>query len=125
MAKGRGLRAARALALVAAFACAREPVPAELIGRWTSDDARYADKALEIDAQRLAFGIGSGMRMTYRMQGVERETDAATGTLYHLYYDAPGEPERTLRVRVPSPGRLLIDNHSELWTRAGAPSAGG
>jgi hypothetical protein len=123
MAKGRGLPVV--LALVAALACVREGVPAELIGRWTTDDPRYADRSLEIDADRLAFGIGAGTRMTYRVRGVQREQTVETGTLYRVYYDAPGEPERAIQVRLPTPGRLRIENHSEFWTRASASSAGG
>ena len=123
MARGRGLPVV--LAFVAALACAREPVPTELIGRWTTDDPRYAARSLEIGAEQVAFGVDAGIRMTYRGQGIEREVDAAGGTLYRVYYDAPGEPERALQVRLPTPGRLRIENHSELWTRDGAPSAGG
>jgi hypothetical protein len=123
MAYGRGLCAA--LAFAAALGCAREDVPSELIGRWTSDDPRYADRALEIGTEQVAFGVDAGIRVTYRSQGIEREADAEAGTLYRLYYDAPGEPERELRLRLPAPGRLRIDNHSELWTRAGAPATGG
>ena len=123
MARGRGLPVV--LAFVAALACAREPVPTELIGRWTSDDPRYAERSLEIDTERLAFGVDAGIRMTYRVQGIEREVDATSGTLYRVYYDGPGERERALQVRLPTPGRLRIENHSELWTRDGAPSAGG
>jgi hypothetical protein len=123
MAKGRGLCAA--LALAATLGCAREAVPTELIGRWTSDDPRYAERVLEIGTEQIAFGIDAGIRVTYRMQGIERQADAEAGTLYRLHYDAPGEPERELRVRLPAPGRLRIDNHDELWTRAGAPATGG
>jgi len=123
MARGRGLPVL--LAFVAALACAREGVPTELIGRWTSDDPRYAERSLEIGAEQLAFGVDAGIRMTYRVQGIEREVDAASGTLYRVYYDAPGEPERALQVRLPTPGRLRIENHSELWTRDRASSAGG
>jgi hypothetical protein len=123
MARGRGLLVA--FALTATFGCGREGVPTELIGRWTSDDPRYADRALEIGAETISFGAGDGMRTAYRMQGVEREVDAGTGTLYRLYYDAAGSPEHELRVRVPTSGQLHIDNHSELWTRAGAPGTGG
>jgi hypothetical protein len=123
MAKGRGLCAA--LVLTATLGCAREAVPTELIGRWTSDDPRYANRALEIGTEQIAFGVDAGIRVAYRVQGIEREADAEAGTLYRLHYDAPGEPERELRVRLPAPGRLRIDNHSELWTRAGAPATGG
>jgi hypothetical protein len=121
MAKGRGLPVV--LAFVAAVACAREGVPTELLGRWTTDDPRYADRSLEITLERLAFGVGPATRLTYRVQGIEE--DAATGTLYRLYYDAPGEPERTLQVRLPTPGRLRIENHDELWTRESSQTAGG
>ena len=123
MAKGRGLCAA--VVLAAALGCAREAVPVELIGRWTSDDPRYAARALEIGTEQIAFGVDAGLRVTYRAQGIEREADAEAGTLYRLYYDAPGEPERELRLRLPAPGQLHIDNHGELWTRAGAPAATG
>jgi hypothetical protein len=123
MARGRGLLVA--FALTAAVGCGREGVPIELTGRWTSDDPRYADRSLEIGAETVAFGLEGGMRTTYRTQGVEREIDAGIGTLYRLYYDAAGDPEHELRVRVPTPGHLRIDNHTELWTRAGAPSTGG
>jgi hypothetical protein len=123
MAMGRGVCAG--LALAAALACAREGVPVELIGRWTTDDPRYADRALEIDAERIAFGTGPGLRLTYRVQGIEREADATNGTLIRLYYDAPGEPERALQLRLPTAGRLRLENHSELWTRQSATSAGG
>ena len=123
MARGRGLRVACLVA--GALGCMREGVPSELIGRWTSGDPRYADRALEIGAETIAFGSGGGMRTTYRMQGVEREVDAGTGTLYRLYYDAAGAPEQELRVSFPIPGRLRIDNHSELWARTGASNLGG
>jgi len=125
MAEGGGLRVALALALAAALGCAREAVPTELIGRWTTEDARYADRSLEIGADALAFGADAGIRLTFRVQGVERENDPGAGTLYLLYYDAPGEPERILQVRLPAPGRLRLENHSELWTRSDASSAGG
>jgi hypothetical protein len=113
------------LVLLAALACAREAVPTDLIGRWTSDDPRYLDRSLEITTEQVSFGVSGATRMAYRVQGIEREVDPATGTLYRIYYDAPGEPERALQLRLPTPGRLRIENHSELWTRAGAPRAGG
>jgi hypothetical protein len=123
MAKGRGLPVV--LAICAALACAREAVPSELLGRWVTDDPRYADRSLEIDVKRIAFGVGPGTRMAYRVQGIEREHDPATGTLYRVYYDGPGEPERALQVRLPAPGHLRIENHSELWTRDGVSGAEG
>ena len=123
MARGRGLLVA--FTLTVACSWTREPVPTELIGRWSSDDPRYADRSLEIGAETIAFGGGEGIRTTYRMQGVEREVESGTAqTLYHLYYDASGAPEQELRVRLPVAGKLQIDNHSELWTRASTSSVG-
>jgi hypothetical protein len=121
MAKGRTLPVL--LALVAALACAREGMPAELIGHWTTDDPRYADRSLEIRAERIAFGVGPGGHMAYLVRGVERETDT-TGELLRIYYHLPGEPERTLEVRLPQPGQLRIENRSQVWTRQGAPIGG-
>jgi len=123
MARGRGLLVA--VGLVGALGCGHEPVPAELIGRWTTDDPRYADRSLEIGAETIAFGVAGGLRMAYRAQGSERGSAAADGALYQLFYDSPGEPERALSLRIATPGRLRIENHSEFWTREGAPSTGG
>ena len=123
MASGRGLRVA--LVLVSVLGCAREVVPAELIGSWRSEDPRYADRSLAIGTQQIRFGVDAGVHDTYQVQGIERESDPGTGTVYRLFYDAPGEPERELRLQLPTPGQLRIDNHSEVWTRAGAPTTGG
>jgi hypothetical protein len=119
MPRGRGLLVAAGL--VAALGCGHEPVPTELIGSWTSDDPRYADRSFEIGAETIAFGFGGGLRMAYRARG----SDALDGALYQLYYDSPGEPERALSLRIATPGHLRIENHSELWTRTGAPGTGG
>ena len=124
MAKARGLHAA--LALFVALGCAeREAVPTQLIGRWTSDDPRYVDRSLEIDPEQLRFGVAPGLQLSYRVRGVESQADPSAGTLYQLFYDAPGEPERSLQLRTPGPDRLRLENHSELWTRAGASLVGG
>jgi hypothetical protein len=123
MAKGRSLPVL--LVFLAALACAREDVPPELIGRWTTDDSRYADRSLEITADRIIFGVGPGGRISYFTQGVEREVDAEDGTLYRVYYDLPGEAERTLDVRLQQPGELRIESRSQIWTRQQASSAKG
>jgi hypothetical protein len=109
---------------MAALGCAREAVPTELIGRWTSDDPRYENRSLEIGAEQIVFGVDAGIRISYRLRGVELETNPATGVLYRLVYEGSGEPERELQVRIPTPGRLRIENHSEVWTRSDAPGLG-
>jgi len=124
MARARGLSAA--LALVAALGCAkRDAVPAALIGRWTTEDPRYVDRSLEIGTEQIRFGVDAGLHLSYRVKGIESQTDPGAGTLYQLFYDAPGEPERSLQLRLPAPDRLRLENHSELWTRAGASPLGG
>jgi hypothetical protein len=122
MAKGRSLPVL--LAFVTALACAREDVPPELLGRWTTDDLRYADRSLEISAERISFGVGPGGRISYFVESIERESDPTNGTLYRVYYALPGESERTLEVRLPQPGQLRIENRSQIWMRQGAPTAG-
>jgi hypothetical protein len=106
------------LALSIGFGCAREAIPADLIGVWTSDDPRYADKSLAITAEQIAFGVDPGIRVNYRVQGIEREGEGED-TTFLVFYDAPGEPERELRVRVAGPDLLEIDNHAEPWKRTG------
>jgi hypothetical protein len=122
MAWGRGLLAGLALVAVA---CARGAVPADLIGTWTSEDPRYDERFLEIGPETIAFGA-EGSRTSYRMVGVERVVEEGTGELvFQLYYDHAGDAERELRLRLPRPDLLRIDNHSEVWTRSRANSTGG
>jgi hypothetical protein len=106
------------LALSIGLGCSREAIPADLIGVWTSDDPRYADKSLGITAEQIAFGVDPGIRVNYRVQGIEREGEGED-TTFLVFYDAPGEPERELRVRVAGPDLLEIDNHAEPWKRTG------
>jgi hypothetical protein len=106
------------LALCVGFGCAREVVPTDLVGVWTSDDPRYADRSLAITPEQIAFGVDAGIRVNYRVQGIEREGEGED-TTFLVFYDAPGEPERELRVRVAGPNLLEIDNHGGAWKRTG------
>ena len=106
------------LALSICLGCAREAIPSELIGVWTSDDPRYADKSLGIAAEQIAFGVDAGIRVNYRVQGIEREGEGED-TTFHVFYDTPGEPERELRLQIAGPDLLQIDNHGKPWKRTG------
>jgi len=104
------------LALAIGLGCAREAVPNDVIGLWTSDDPRYDGKSLAIGAEQITFGVDAGIRVNYRVLGVERE-DHGEDTTFVLFYDAPGEPERELRVRSVGTDLLEINNRSEPWKR--------
>jgi hypothetical protein len=106
------------LAFAIGLGCAREAVPRELIGLWTTDDPRYAGKSLSIGAEQITFGVDAGIRIDYQLLGIEREGEGADTTVV-LVYDAPGEPVRELRVRIAGPDLLQIDNHGEPWKRRG------
>ena len=104
-----------------------EAVPTELIGRWMSDDPRYADRALEIEEGGESRSASvPGMHMTYQVQGIEREEGChQRHALPPLLRRRRASPSARCSCELPTPGRLRIDNHSELWTRATAPGAGG
>ena len=56
------------LMLVLTLGCEEPPldeVPTDLIGRWTTTDARYADRAFEITPETLYLAQGGDLFVTY------------------------------------------------------------
>ncbi len=62
-----------------------EDLPAEVLGRWTTTEARYADRFLEIGRATVRFGTGGAESETYPISHVAIETDAR-GRLIRITY---------------------------------------
>ncbi len=63
-----GARSVLLLLLILTVGCeppALEEVPTDLIGRWTTTDARYADRAFEITPETFYLGQGDDLFVTY------------------------------------------------------------
>lgn len=71
---------------------ALEEVPTDLIGRWTTTDARYADRASEITPDIFYLGQGDGLFVSYeilRIRLILRKDQAPVHSVE--YRDEAGE----------------------------------
>lgn len=110
------------LLCAAIAACTDRQVPAELVGRWVSEDPRYAGRSLEIRWQLVKLGIDANTSQVFVIRDVESEASAEGPTRYVLHYDDEEGTDQALRLELvpgPPPG-LRLENHSELWVREDA-----
>ena len=77
-----------ALAMVAGCAAGREtvPMPAGLVGTWTSDDALYQDRFFELSETTLVIGTGEGREASYPIAGVYLTEDDRGSTVHVVEY---------------------------------------
>lgn len=88
------------------------PLPGELVGRWQTDAAAYADRYLELSAATVVIGTGAATSERYDLDRVVRTVDEE-GILYTIhysdddgqrydigfYFDADDDEGATLRLR--------------------------
>lgn len=80
------------MALVAVAACSGSGgVPPELIGSWTTDDARYEGRAFRVTETSLTIFTAPEEFSVYRIQGARREVDGGDVTVSLEYEDANAE----------------------------------
>ncbi|MCC6641091.1 MAG: hypothetical protein IT386_08015 [Deltaproteobacteria bacterium] len=119
-APSRGL--ARTVALCAALvtaACDDREVPGALVGRWTSDDPRYAGRSLSISPATIEFGTGATTSESFLIDRVESVLTGDGVTLHDVHYrDAEGSAHSVrLELVAPRGPTLRIENHDEVWVR--------
>ena len=61
------------------------PLPAALMGRWTTTSPGYADRFLELSASNIVLGTGAGTAERYRITRVLRAQDDE-GVLFTVEY---------------------------------------
>ena len=93
-------------------------VSRELAGVWTTSDARYLGRSLEIAPGEVIFGQGEDGKERRRLVGVFREDSSGT-PLYVLRYalDDLGESVAELRVRVHEGVLRLESQPGVTWAR--------
>jgi hypothetical protein len=96
-------------------------VPVELYGRWTTDDARYADRALVITDSTVAFYLGPDPISVHRIRRTHTEPGASGSIRYDVEYETEGESQSLSLVYEPSPAEIIrFKNQFEMeWTKAG------
>ncbi len=122
---GRRARSLSAAGLLAtAAACAKHDAPDALVGRWTSEDPRYAGRTLEIRFDAVEIGIEGMPPEVYALRSVESERSPDGGTRHELLAREPDGTEQSFRLELlpGAPPRMRFENHDELWVRDAAPA---
>jgi len=111
------------LTLPACDSRSAESAPQELVGTWASDNPLYADRTLEIQANRLFFGTG-GTEAPEALTIVRvRWEEAVDHTLYSIEYQSLDGGEFTLPVQFsPASGELRLANRDKVVWRLTGPS---
>lgn len=122
-----GARSVLLLLLVLTAGCeepALEEVPTDLIGRWTTTDSRYADRAFEITPERFYLGQGDDLFVAYpilRIRIIRRKNQAPVHSVE--YRDESGDESLfQFYVSDEEGGTIRFTNQREMvWRRdAGA-----
>jgi hypothetical protein len=109
-----------AAALLACGPKVEEGVPADLRGRWITSALKYQDRYLEIQPDRLIWGIGEFELYNHPIEKVESQPEASKQTRYWLHYkETAGYPD-AVEIVLHRSTRLAIRfaNRPEVWTRA-------
>lgn len=96
-------------------------VPAELYGRWMTEDARYAERALLITDSTVAFYMGPDPISVHRIRRTHTEPGEFGGVQYDIEYKSDGESQSISVVYEASPVEILrLKNQPGMeWTKAG------
>lgn len=119
---GRGpMRIGALLLALAAAGCGEdlaETAPPELIGHWTTTDARYADRGFDISRDSIVFHTGGESFTTHAIEGVATE-ESEGRTLYRvLYRMAPDEEPLAFSFHMDAGGEVRFRNQQGMvWTR--------
>jgi len=92
--------------------------PDELLGTWSTNEPRYADRTMTFTTDQLVMGLGSEGRRVYDIESILVEVAEVHREYTISYSDADGEQSMDLFVY--DDGLLRLRNPSEVrWTRTG------
>lgn len=92
-------------------------VPMEARGRWTTGDARYAGRSLDVDSARIVLELGSGVPPDEGYIASTRIWREGSNTVVRLEYTTVDGPQ-VLEMLLEAPDRMRLRNPPEVvWTR--------
>ena len=92
--------------------------PDELLGTWTTDEARYADRSITVTPQEVRLGLGADGQTIHRISSIRLEV-ANIHREYTISYSG-AEGDEVLELFVYDDESLRLRNPSEVrWTRQG------
>lgn len=90
--------------------------PQELIGTWSTNDPRYADRTITITPERLGLGLGTGGQTVHAIIAI-RARDGEVRREYEITYAGP-EGDEAMDVFVYDDALLQLRNPPDvLWRR--------
>ena len=91
--------------------------PAEALGRWVTQDPRYADRGLRIESRNIGLETGPDDPDLHGEIQVVSVWPEGEATVVHIEYDVGDGPE-FLEMMLEGNGRMRLRNPSEVtWTR--------
>ncbi len=95
-----------------------QEMPEQLLGRWTTDDARYQGRALRLTRDSVVFDVGPDQSPRRgRILSLRRWKEGLV-PVFRIEYDA-GEGVETMDVLVVGPDSIRFRNPRDvLWTKA-------
>lgn len=119
-----GVRTLLPLLLIFTVGCeppAFDEVPTDLIGRWTTMDARYADRAFEITPETFYLGQGDGLFVTYEILQIRLIPRKDQPPVHSVEYrdEAGDETSFDFLVSIEDGGTIRFVNRQEMvWRRS-------
>ncbi len=91
--------------------------PPELVGTWTSSDAPYADRSIEIGAFTVTLGLGGELTEAYPILSTRLWAEQGATVYLITYESVDGEME--LEVHLADDGSLTLRNPPQIrWTES-------
>ena len=91
--------------------------PSAAIGRWTTTDPRYADRAFTVTASTVSLGLGAGVPADEGGITAVRTWVEGSVQVVRLEYSTVGG-DHVLEMLLSGPDRMQLRNPSEVvWTR--------
>ena len=95
-----------------------EAMPPDVLGQWTTTDARYADRGLTVTSDSVIFNVGPGVPPRRGGLVSLRGWQEGLVNVVRIEYDA-GEGPETMQLLMVGPNSMRLRNPREvLWTRA-------
>ncbi len=95
--------------------------PEKMAGIWATDNARYKDRFIEIDENRIAFGTGSDSSNVFYVEKIRKVTKDSTERWIFHCTDIEGSPfEFAMHFQTGSDEKLLMLRNMEeiIWYKA-------
>jgi hypothetical protein len=94
-------------------------VPTNLVGRWMTENAAYADRILVIEAHSITFGIGGNAYDRYAITRFETEKEAEQWLCTIYFKDKSGvELKRSVYYSPAGRGEIWFKNQEDIvWVR--------